>query len=96
MSRAISTDAGRTWSPPELCFNHSVPHVQVLPDGGIAVGASGGVHFTYDLGCTWTRILPVDAYAVPILIDDDTLMVGSVETPGTSECYRRVPAGSVA
>ena len=93
MSRAISTDAGHTWSPPEVCFNNSVPHAQILPDGGIAVGASGGVHFTYDLGRTWTRILPLAAYARPLLIDNDTLLVGSAETPGTLECYRRIPAG---
>ena len=93
MSRALSTDGGYTWTQPELCFTHSVPAVEILPDGGIAVGASGGLHLTYDLGRTWTREIPVSGYAIPILLDNDTLLVGNGQSQGSFARYRRIAAG---
>ena len=96
MSRAISTDGGHTWSQPELCFIGGVPTVELLPDGAIAVGHSGGVHLTYDLGRTWSRILPAGGYAVPILLDNHTLLVGNQHWAvkgGSFDVWRRIPAG---
>ena len=92
VSRAISTDEGYTWSQPELCFIGGVA-VGILPDKGIIVGASGGVHFTYDLGRTWTRVAPAEGYAVPILIDDDTLLVVNQRSWGCFDVYQRIPPG---
>ena len=92
MSRVVSTDAGRTWSRPELCFIHSVPKTVVLPDGGIVLGHSGGFRFSYDLGHTWTRVVPFGGYVVPMLMDDDTLLLGSWQGWGRFAVYRRVPA----
>ncbi len=105
MSRAISMDGGRTWSQPELCFDRGVPTVEVLPDGGIVVGASGALHFTYNLGRTWTRVAPAGGYAVPFLLNSNTLLVGNwqqlwgmVGTKGgiTFDVWRRVSAGESA
>jgi len=92
LSRAMSTDGGYTWTQPELCFTHSVPAVQILPDGGIVVGASGGLHFTYDLGRTWTREISSSGYPMLFLLDNDTLLVGNGQSQGSIVRYRRVAA----
>ena len=93
MSRSVSTDGGNTWSSPELCFIGGVPVVVALPDGGIAVGASGGLHFTYDLGRTWTRVSPEGGYVNPILLDENTMLVGNGQNWGSFARWRRTPAG---
>ena len=88
MSRAISTNVGHTWSPPELCFTNSEPEVAILPDGGLAVQHSHGMRFTYDLGRTWTRTIPCDGYPKrTVLLDDNTLLSGS------GPLWKRIPAG---
>ena len=92
-SRAISTDGGYTWSRPELCTLGAAFGAQILPDGGIALGHQGGIRFTYDLGRTWTRLAPSGGYADPILIDDDTLLVGNQQDWGSFSVWRRIPAG---
>ena len=93
MSRSVSTDRGYTWTKPELCFIASVPQVVILPDGGIAVGGSwGGVHLTYDLGRTWSRVLPGGHYAKPMLVNNDTLLIGNGQNWGTFDVWRRIPS----
>ena len=91
MSRAISTDGGYTWSPPELCFNRSVPAA------GIAPGASGGLHFIYDLGRTWTQEVSIGGYANPILLDNDTLLVANGQNWNSFRfrVRRRISAGKI-
>ena len=91
-SRAITTDGGYTWSEPELCTLGAAFGAQKLPDGGIVVGHQGGIRFTYDLGRTWTRLAPEGGYAVPILIDQDTLLVGNEQDWGDFSVYRREPS----
>ena len=93
LSRAISTDGGYTWTRPELSFTHSVPDCELLPDGGIVLGVSGGLHFTYDLGRTWTRVIPFSGYASPTLVDENTLWVANSQAAGSYQEYRRVPGG---
>ncbi len=93
MSRAVTPDGGYTWSRPELCFIGGVPEVAVLPDGGIALGASGGLHFTYDLGRNWTRIAPQGGYVRPMLLNKDTLVIGNQQRWGGFSVWRRTPAG---
>jgi len=65
----------------------------MLPDGGIVLGHSTGIRFTYDLGRTWTRATPAGGYAVPILLDNDTLLVGNHQSWGSFGVWRRIPAG---
>ena len=90
-SRAITTDGGYTWSEPELSTMGAAFGAQLLPDGGIVVGHQGGIRFTYDLGRTWTRLAPAGGYAVPILIDKNTLLVGNEQNWGHFSVYRREP-----
>ena len=78
MSRAVSTDGGHAWSDPELCTIGGAFGVDVLPDGGIVVGHSAGFHFTYDMGRTWSRLAAVPGYVDPILVDEDTILVGNM------------------
>lgn len=89
MSRAVTTDGGYTWSAPELSFIGGVPQVVVLPDGGIAVGASGGLHWSYDLGRTWARISPPGGYVHPILLDDNTMIIGNGQRWGGFSVWSR-------
>ena len=65
---------------------------QKLPDGGIVVGHQGGIRFTYDLGRTWTRLAPAGGYAVPLLIDSETLLIGNEQNWGNFGVYHRAPA----
>jgi len=90
MSRSVTTDGGRTWSAPELCFIGGVPQLVVWPDGGIALGASGGLHVTYDLGRTWTRVGPSGGYVHPMLLDEDTMIIGNGQRWGSFGVWRRV------
>jgi len=92
-SRTVSTDGGYTWSEPELTTLGGAFGAEILPDGGIVLGHSGGIHFTYDLGRTWTRLAPCAGYGCPILVDDNTLMVGNQQTWGEFGTWFRVPAG---
>ena len=96
-SRAISTDGGYTWSEPELCTLGAAFGAEILPDGGIVVGHQGGIRLTYDLGRTWTRLAPGKGYAVPILLDSDSLLVGNEGNNrqwGSFSVWRRIPAGT--
>jgi len=96
-SRAVSTDGGYTWSQPELFALGGAFGAAILPDGGIVLGhAAGGIHFTYDLGRTWSRLAPASGYAAPFLLDDDTLLVGDLGNDalwGNFGVWRRIPAG---
>ena len=88
ISRAISTDAGYTWSPPESCFAGGEPQVTVLPTGGIAMRSKWALSFTYDLGRTWTRAASARHYPHwTIVLDNDHLLSG--EGPS----WQRIPAG---
>ena len=91
MARAISTDGGYTWSPPELLFADGEPQVAVLPDGGIAVRSKNELRFTYDWGRTFTRAAPVGGHPPrAILIDKDTLLSGA------GPFWKRQPARKTA
>ena len=92
ISRSVTTDGGYTWSKPALCFVGGAPEAAVLPDGGLAVGASGGLHITYDLGRTWTQARPPRGYVCPILLDQDTVVVGNGNDWGRFDVLRRIPA----
>ena len=54
----------------------------------------GSIHFTYDLGRTWTRLAPAGGYADPFLVDANTLWVGNQQAWGEFGCWRRVPAAA--
>ena len=62
----------------------------VAADGGIALGHSGGTRLTYDLGRTWTRIIPCGGYAVPVMLDDDTIAIGNGQNWGGFNILRRI------
>ena len=91
-SRTISTDGGYTWSQPELITLGAAFGAEALPDGGIVLGHQGGIRFTYDLGRTWTRLAPAGGYGTPILMNDNTLLVGNAQSWGDFAVWRRIPA----
>ena len=89
-SRTISTDGGYTWSQPELITLGAAFGAQKLPDGGMVLGHQGGIRFTYDLGRTWTRLAPAGGYGTPILMNDNTLLVGNAQSWGEFAVWRRI------
>ena len=93
MSRSVTTDGGYTWSAPELCFIGGVPKLVKLADGGIALGSSGGLRFTYDLGRTWSRVRQAGSYVSPLSLDEDTILMGDGQRWGSFSVWRRTAAG---
>jgi len=89
ISRAISTDGGYNWSPPEVCFPGGEPQSAVLPGGGIAVRSKYSLRFTYDLGQTWTRVAAASGFQNwTIVFDNDHLL------SGVGGAWQRIPAGT--
>ena len=82
--RSISTDGGRTWSPPEakLGSRQGQGKLLVLPCGGVAFISrttswqNRGIYVSYDLGRTFRHAL-TSTYAVTsaFVPDDDELWV---------------------
>ena len=83
VSRAYSSDKGRTWSKPQECFVTGAQQALVrLPDGGIFVSQRShswqqpGMYVTHDYGRSWSYTIggPYSTYSA-FLIDKDRIVV---------------------
>ena len=83
VSRAYSSDKGRTWSKPQECFVSGSQLTLVrLPDGGMFVSQRShswqqpGMYVTHDYGRSWSYTIggPYSTYSA-FLIGDDRIVV---------------------
>ena len=83
VSRAYSSDKGRTWSKPQECFVTGAQQTLVrLPDGGMFVSQRShswqqpGMYVTHDYGRSWSYTIggPYSTYSA-FLIGDDRIVV---------------------
>lgn len=93
ISRTLSTDRGRTWSPPQPTAAAGVTAGLRLPDGGIALSAQNtcgwGLAVTYNYGQSWNYVLPATYFSARAgVIDDKSFWLHDAHG-GIVSIYRR-------
>ena len=93
ISRALSRDRGRTWSPPQPTAAAGVTAGLRLPDGGIALSAQNtcgwGLAVTYNYGHSWNYVLPATYFSARSGVLDDKSFWLHDAHGGIVSVYRR-------
>ena len=93
ISRALSRDRGRTWSPPQPTAAAGVTAGLRLPDGGIALSAQNtcgwGLAVSYNYGHTWNYVLPATYFSARAGVLDDKSFWLHDAHGGIVSIYRR-------